>query len=121
MESKIAYLNAELAAVVEREKKIEEREKKREEKERKRGGHCGSKGGREQELYVEVKKREVEFAMYPIRIDTTDKNVGEIQSFDVSTCAIVYVEGACHDPSLHPGRGRHSKTIVGPQVNPHPS
>ncbi|KAK4716262.1 hypothetical protein R3W88_014600 [Solanum pinnatisectum] len=31
MESKIAYLNAELAAVAEREKKREEREKKREE------------------------------------------------------------------------------------------
>uniref|UniRef100_M0ZYY7 Ankyrin repeat-containing protein n=1 Tax=Solanum tuberosum TaxID=4113 RepID=M0ZYY7_SOLTU len=26
----------------------------------------------------------------------------------------------CHDPSLHPGRGRHSRSIVGPQVNPHP-
>ncbi|KAH0710867.1 hypothetical protein KY284_012294 [Solanum tuberosum] len=36
MESKIAYLNAELAAVAEREKKREEREKKREEKERTR-------------------------------------------------------------------------------------
>ncbi|KAK6775945.1 hypothetical protein RDI58_026946 [Solanum bulbocastanum] len=31
MESKIAYLNAELAAIVEKEKKREEREKKREE------------------------------------------------------------------------------------------
>ncbi|KAH0672580.1 hypothetical protein KY290_024810 [Solanum tuberosum] len=36
MESKIAYFNAELAAVAEGEKKREEREKKREEKERKR-------------------------------------------------------------------------------------
>ncbi|KAH0675283.1 hypothetical protein KY285_023084 [Solanum tuberosum] len=25
-----------------------------------------------------------------------------------------------HDPSLHPGRGRHSRTISGPQANPHP-
>ncbi|KAH0705588.1 hypothetical protein KY290_010278 [Solanum tuberosum] len=35
MESKITYLNAELAAVAEREKKREEE----------RGGDCGSKGG----------------------------------------------------------------------------
>ncbi|KAH0685874.1 hypothetical protein KY284_016427 [Solanum tuberosum] len=40
MESKIAYLNAELAVVAEREKKREEREKKREEE---RGGDCGNK------------------------------------------------------------------------------
>ncbi|KAG5632085.1 hypothetical protein H5410_003802, partial [Solanum commersonii] len=39
MESKIAYLNVELAAIAEREKKREEE----------RGGDCGSKGGREQE------------------------------------------------------------------------
>ncbi|KAH0681939.1 hypothetical protein KY289_019691 [Solanum tuberosum] len=26
----------------------------------------------------------------------------------------------CHAPSLHPGLGRHSKTIVGPQANPWP-
>ncbi|KAH0646604.1 hypothetical protein KY284_034488 [Solanum tuberosum] len=36
MESKIAYLNAEFAAIAEREKNREEREKKREEKERRR-------------------------------------------------------------------------------------
>ncbi|KAH0761735.1 hypothetical protein KY290_017808 [Solanum tuberosum] len=37
MESKIAYLNADLAAVAEREKKREEKEE--------RGGDCGNKGG----------------------------------------------------------------------------
>ncbi|WMV46114.1 hypothetical protein MTR67_039499 [Solanum verrucosum] len=26
----------------------------------------------------------------------------------------------CHDPSLHLGRCRHSRTIVGPQANPYP-
>ncbi|KAG5601376.1 hypothetical protein H5410_032746 [Solanum commersonii] len=40
-------------------------------------------------LYVEVKKREVGLAMSPLYIDTTDKNVGEIQDFDVSIGAIV--------------------------------
>uniref|UniRef100_M1DL52 Uncharacterized protein n=1 Tax=Solanum tuberosum TaxID=4113 RepID=M1DL52_SOLTU len=29
-------------------------------------------------------------------------------------------QNICHDPSLHPGRGWHSTTIVGPQANPHP-
>ncbi|KAH0713883.1 hypothetical protein KY290_008920 [Solanum tuberosum] len=49
MESKIAYLNVELAAVAERENKREEREKKREEE---RGGDCGNKVGREQEVCI---------------------------------------------------------------------
>ncbi|KAK6789322.1 hypothetical protein RDI58_013121 [Solanum bulbocastanum] len=45
MESKIVYLNAELAAVAEREKKREEREKKR-------GGDCGSKKEVENKRYA---------------------------------------------------------------------
>ncbi|WMV33401.1 hypothetical protein MTR67_026786 [Solanum verrucosum] len=28
--------------------------------------------------------------------------------------------GYCHDQSLHPGCGWHSRTIDGPQANPHP-
>jgi len=40
-------------------------------------------------LYVEVKKREVGFAMYPLCIDKIEQNIGEVQSFDVSTGAIV--------------------------------
>ncbi|KAG5632721.1 hypothetical protein H5410_004438 [Solanum commersonii] len=49
MESKIAYLNAELAVVAKREKKREEREKKREEKERRRLRQERSCDGSDQE------------------------------------------------------------------------
>jgi len=44
-------------------------------------------------LYVEVKKREIGFGMYPLCIDTIDKDVSDIESFDVSTGLIVCVEG----------------------------
>ncbi|WMV34413.1 hypothetical protein MTR67_027798 [Solanum verrucosum] len=48
-------------------------------------------------LYVEVKKCEFGFGMYPLYIDTIDKDVGDIESFDVSTSLIVCVEGAEQD------------------------
>jgi len=48
-------------------------------------------------LYVEVKKREIGFGMYPLCIDTIDKDVVDIENFDVSTGSIVCVEGAEHD------------------------
>ncbi|KAH0709998.1 hypothetical protein KY284_011425 [Solanum tuberosum] len=48
-------------------------------------------------LYVEVKKREIEFGMYPLCIDTIDKDVVDIENFDVLTGSIVCVEGAEHD------------------------
>ncbi|KAG5605976.1 hypothetical protein H5410_027468 [Solanum commersonii] len=48
-------------------------------------------------LYIEVKKRKIGFGIYPLCIDTTDKDVGDIESFDVSTGAIIYVEGAEQD------------------------
>ncbi|KAG5601180.1 hypothetical protein H5410_032550 [Solanum commersonii] len=48
-------------------------------------------------LYVEVKKREIGFGMYPLYIDTIDKKVGDIESFDVSTGSIVCVEGVKQD------------------------
>ena len=48
-------------------------------------------------LYVEVKKREIGFGMYPLCIDTIDKDVVDIENFDVSTGSIVCVEGAKQD------------------------
>lgn len=42
-------------------------------------------------IYVEVKKHEVEFAMYPLYIDTTNKNVGKIQIFYVLTGVIAWI------------------------------
>ncbi|KAK6773839.1 hypothetical protein RDI58_029078 [Solanum bulbocastanum] len=52
IESKIAYLNAELAAVAKRKNKREEREKKREEKERKRGEEIAAAKEVENKRYV---------------------------------------------------------------------
>ncbi|KAG5594704.1 hypothetical protein H5410_035936 [Solanum commersonii] len=46
-------------------------------------------------LYVEVKKHEIGFGMYPICIDTIDKDVVDIENFDVSTSSIVCVEHDC--------------------------
>ncbi|KAG5586350.1 hypothetical protein H5410_046784 [Solanum commersonii] len=48
-------------------------------------------------LYLEVKKGEVGFDIYPLCVDTTDKDVDEIEIFDLSTGAIVRVEGPQKD------------------------
>jgi len=48
-------------------------------------------------LYIEVKKHEVGFGMYPLCIDTSDKSDEEIQNFDATTGAIVCVEGGKRD------------------------
>ncbi|KAH0693770.1 hypothetical protein KY285_020867 [Solanum tuberosum] len=43
-------------------------------------------------LYVEIKKQEVGFSMYPLCVDTSDKSEEEIQGFDASSGAIVCME-----------------------------
>ncbi|KAG5577858.1 hypothetical protein H5410_057992, partial [Solanum commersonii] len=48
-------------------------------------------------LYLEVKKSELEFAMYPLCIDTTDKIGGEIHSFDGTCGEITCIEGTTKD------------------------
>ncbi|KAG5614123.1 hypothetical protein H5410_013947 [Solanum commersonii] len=48
-------------------------------------------------LYVEVKKCEIGFGIYPLCIDTIDKDVGDIEGFDLSTDSIICVEGAEQD------------------------
>lgn len=48
-------------------------------------------------LYIEVKKREIGFGTYSLCIDIIDKDVGDNESFDVSTGSIVCVEGVEHD------------------------
>jgi len=48
-------------------------------------------------LYLEVKKSEPGFAMYPLCIDTTDKIGGEIHSFDGTCGEITCVEGTQRD------------------------
>ncbi|KAH0636373.1 hypothetical protein KY285_036130 [Solanum tuberosum] len=48
-------------------------------------------------LYIEIKKHEVGFGMYPLCIDTSDKSDEEIQNFDATTSAIVCVEGGKSD------------------------
>ena len=48
-------------------------------------------------FYVKVKKREIVFRTYPHCIDTIDKDVGNIESFNISTGSIVCAEGAEHD------------------------
>jgi len=48
-------------------------------------------------LYIEIKKHEVRFSMYPLCIDTSEKSDEEIQNFDATTGAIVCVEGGKSD------------------------
>ncbi|XP_049367285.1 uncharacterized protein LOC125832180 [Solanum verrucosum] len=48
-------------------------------------------------LYIEIKKHEVGFGMYPLCIDTSDKSDEEIQNFDATIGAIVCVEGGKSD------------------------
>ncbi|XP_049365247.1 uncharacterized protein LOC125830067 [Solanum verrucosum] len=48
-------------------------------------------------LYLEVKKSEPGFAMYPLYIDTTDKIGGEIHSFDGTCGEIICIEGTTRD------------------------
>ncbi|KAG5607401.1 hypothetical protein H5410_028893, partial [Solanum commersonii] len=48
-------------------------------------------------LYLEVKKSEPDFAMYPLCIDTTDKIGGEIHSFDGTRGEITCIEGTTRD------------------------
>jgi len=48
-------------------------------------------------LYIEVKKHEVGFSLYPLCIDTTDKSDEEIQNFDPTTSAIVCFKGGKRD------------------------
>ncbi|KAH0653060.1 hypothetical protein KY289_030738 [Solanum tuberosum] len=52
------------------------------------------------------------------------RNDGHRQSNEQSTKSLFQEldekQKKCHDPSLYPGHGRHSRTIAGPQVNPHP-
>ncbi|KAH0709787.1 hypothetical protein KY290_011193 [Solanum tuberosum] len=48
-------------------------------------------------LYIEIKKHEVGFGMYPLCIDTSDKSDEEIQNLDATTGAIVCVEGGKSD------------------------
>ena len=48
-------------------------------------------------LYIEIKKHEVGFGMYPLCIDTSNKSDEEIQNFDATTGAIVCVEGGKSD------------------------
>jgi len=48
-------------------------------------------------LYLEVKKSEPDFAMYPLCIDTTDKIGGDIHSFDGTCGEITCVEGTTRD------------------------
>ena len=43
-------------------------------------------------LYIEIKKHEVRFDMYPLCIDMPDKSDEEIQNFDATMSAIVCVE-----------------------------
>ncbi|KAH0776310.1 hypothetical protein KY290_007721 [Solanum tuberosum] len=49
------------------------------------------------ELYVEIKKQEVGFSMYPLCVDTSDKSEEEVQGFDSSSGAIVCIEGGKRD------------------------
>jgi len=48
-------------------------------------------------LYIEVKKHEVEFGMYPLCIDISDRSDEDIHNFDATTGAIVCVEGGKMD------------------------
>ncbi|KAG5629499.1 hypothetical protein H5410_001216 [Solanum commersonii] len=48
-------------------------------------------------LYVEIKKQEVGFSMYPLCVDTFDKSEEEVQGFDSSSDAIVCIEGGKRD------------------------
>ena len=44
-------------------------------------------------LYIEIKKHDVGFSMYPLCIDTLDKCVEEILNYDATKGVIVCVEG----------------------------
>ncbi|XP_049378272.1 uncharacterized protein LOC125843082 [Solanum stenotomum] len=48
-------------------------------------------------LYIEVKKHEIEFGMYPLCIDTSNRSDEDIHNFDATTGAIVCVEGGKRD------------------------
>ncbi|KAG5629962.1 hypothetical protein H5410_001679 [Solanum commersonii] len=48
-------------------------------------------------LYLEVKKNEPEFAMYPLCIDKTEKIGGDIHNFDGTFGEITCVEGTSQD------------------------
>ncbi|KAG5621219.1 hypothetical protein H5410_006437 [Solanum commersonii] len=48
-------------------------------------------------LYLEVKKSEPGFAMYPLCIDTREKLGGDVHNFDGTCGEITYVKGTSHD------------------------
>ena len=48
-------------------------------------------------LFIEIKKQEVGFSMYPLCIDTNDKSTEELQIFDSRSGAIMCIEGGQRD------------------------
>ena len=48
-------------------------------------------------LFIEIKKQEVGFSMYPLCIDRNDKSTEELQVFESSSAAIMCIEGGQRD------------------------